>query len=139
MTLIKHLVRGLRDPCKDDLQSLRNTARVPTVFRQDRANEAWRQAFADRLERSPLSQADVARLIDRKQQQVSDWLAGRANPPRPAVVFAIEDALGCPDELACHLGYVRVQTFDTEAVIRQDPNLSPEDRDALLTFYRLAR
>jgi len=103
------------------------------------ADQAWREAFAEALTRSPLSQADVARMIGRQPQQVSDWLAGRAHPPRPAVAFAIEDALGCPDELARHLGYVRVQTFDTEAVIRQDPSLSAEDRDALLHIYGALR
>ena len=64
---------------------------------QDHAAEAWRDEFAAALEASPLSQADLARAIGRAQQQVSDWMAGRAKVPRPDVVFDIENALDCPD------------------------------------------
>ena len=120
---------------KDPVRLRRKRISVNGIVRHTSNDNAWREAFAAAIERSPLNQADVARLIGRKQQQVSDWLAGRAHPPRPDVVFDIEDALGCPDELSRHLGYVRLQEHGTEAAIRQDPNLSPGDRDALLRFY----
>lgn len=103
--------------------------------REDQA-AAWREELADALAASGLSQADLARAIDRKQQQVSDWMAGRANPPRPDAIFAIEDALGCPDRLASVLGYVRAVPIDTEVAIRRDAALSAEDRSVLLRMYQ---
>lgn len=102
---------------------------------QDGADEAWRQELAAALEASPLSQADLARAIGRAQQQVSDWMAGRAKVPRPDVVFAIEDALECPDRLARTQGYVRAEPVDVEVAIRRDAALSAEDRHALLRVY----
>ena len=101
--------------------------------------DRWRAALAAALAASPLSQADLARTIDRAQQQVSDWMNGRAKVPPPDVVFAIEDALGCPDVLAQELGYVRAQPIDTEAMIRRDRSLSAEDRKTLIRLYRTFR
>ena len=101
--------------------------------------DRWRAALAAALAASPLSQADLARAIDRKQQQLSDWMNGRANVPAPDVVFAIEDALGCPDLLAQELGYVRVQPIDTEAFLRRDRSLSAEDRRMLIRLYQTVR
>ena len=124
---------------KDDLQLRGKAISVNGMVIATNGDDAWREAFAAAIERSPLNQADVARMIGRKQQQVSDWLAGRAHPPRPDVVFAIEDALECPDELARHLGYVRLQEPSVEGAIRQDLSLSPADRDALLRFYEATR
>lgn len=103
---------------------------------QNHADEAWRQELAAALEASPLSQADLARAIGRAQQQVSDWMAGRAKVPRPDVVFAIEDALDCPDRLARILGYVRVEEIDPEVAIRRDAALSAEDQQVLIRMYR---
>jgi transcriptional regulator with XRE-family HTH domain len=103
---------------------------------QDHAAEAWRDEFAAALEASPLSQADLARAIGRAQQQVSDWMAGRAKVPRPDVVFDIEDALDCPDRLAQTQGYVRAVPVDTEVTIRRDAALSAEDQRVLVRMYR---
>ena len=102
----------------------------------DPHEEAWRQEIVAALEASPLSQADLARAIGRAQQQVSDWIAGRAKVPRPDVVFAIEDALNCPDRLAQTQGYVRAEPVDVEVAIRRDFALSAEDRQVLVRMYR---
>jgi len=99
--------------------------------------DKWRAAVAAALDTSPLSQAELARIIGRHAQQVSDWIAGRAAPPRPDVVFAIEDALGVPDQLASVLGYVRAGGNDTESALAQDPALDEVDRATLLRMYRL--
>jgi transcriptional regulator with XRE-family HTH domain len=99
--------------------------------------DQWRAALAAALDASPLTQADLSRLIDRKPQQVSDWVAGRAGPPRPDTVFDIEDALGCPDRLSQILGFVRARPVDTETVIGRDVSLDDVDRATLLRMYRL--
>jgi len=99
--------------------------------------EKWRAATLRALELSPMTQADVARTIGRHQQQLSDWLAGRAGPPSPDVVFAIEDALGCVDQLAHLMGYVRAKPVDTATHIAQDPGLDEVDRATLLRLYRM--
>ena len=99
--------------------------------------EQWRQATTRAIERSTLTQAEVAREIGRAQQQLSDWLGGRGGPPPPDVVFAIEDALGCVDQLSHFLGYVRAKPFDLAAAIAQEPGLSDFDREHLLHYYRL--
>jgi transcriptional regulator with XRE-family HTH domain len=96
----------------------------------------WRAAMAQVLETSTITQADLARAIDRTQQQMSDWMSGRANPPTPDVVFAIEDVLGCPDRLAQVLGYVRARPVDTETSLERDPRLDEIDRLTLLRLYR---
>lgn len=99
--------------------------------------DQWRAAVAAALDASPVTQAELARLIGRHQQQVSDWIAGRAGPPRPDVVFQIEDALGVPDQLAHLLGYVRAGGNPTESALAQDPTLDEVDRATLLRMYRL--
>lgn len=76
-------------------------------------------------------------MIGRAQQQLSHWLLGRAGPPPPDVVFAIEDALGVPDQLAHLLGYVRAGQNGTELALAQDPTLDDVDRATLLRLYRL--
>jgi len=99
--------------------------------------DQWRAAVAAALDASPVTQAELARLIGRHQQQVSDWIAGRAGPPRPDVVFAIEDALGVPDQLAHMLGYVRAGQNETESALAQDPRLSDFNRATLLHLYQM--
>jgi transcriptional regulator with XRE-family HTH domain len=99
--------------------------------------DQWRQTLSDVLEASPHSQADLARTIGRTQQQLSDWMAGRANVPTPDVVFAIEDALDCEDRLGATLGYVRAKPVDTVSVINRDTSLDDVDRATLLRMYRL--
>jgi transcriptional regulator with XRE-family HTH domain len=99
--------------------------------------EQWRDATTRALEASPLTQAELARRIGRAQQQLSHWLHGRAGPPTPDVVFKIEDALGCVDQLAHLLGYVRAKPVDLAAAIAQDPTIDDVDRATLLRMYRL--
>ena len=99
--------------------------------------QKWRDATVRSLELSPVTQAELARLIGRAQQQLSHWLLGRAGPPPPEVVFAIEDALDVPDQLAHLLGYVRAGGNPTESALAQDPMLDDIDRATLLRLYRL--
>ena len=106
---------------------------------EDYRDELWRAELADALAASPMTQADLARAIGRKQQQVSDWMAGRAKVPRPDVVFAIEDALGCPDLLSQILGYVRAGAVDTERAINRDESLGQQERGLLVDLYRRLR
>jgi transcriptional regulator with XRE-family HTH domain len=93
----------------------------------------------DTLDASPISQAELARRIGRSQQQVSDWMAGRAGPPPPDVVFAMEDALDCPDLLASALGYVRHKSTDAIDCIRRDESLPETARRTLADLVELYR
>ena len=110
---------------------------VTVVDIDDPRAQQWRDATVRALELSPVTQAELARMIGRAQQQLSHWLLGRAGPPPPDVVFAIEDALGVPDQLAHLLGYVRVGRIETERALAQDPTLDDVDRATLLRLYRL--
>jgi hypothetical protein len=71
---------------------------------------------------------------------VNQWLSSgnRYGPPDPDVVFAIEDALDCPDRLSSALGYVRPGSVpNVERAIRVDPSLSKAQRATLLDLYRV--
>jgi transcriptional regulator with XRE-family HTH domain len=113
------------------------TSTVSGVKVDDPRAEQWREATTRAIEQSPMTQAEVARAIGRAQQQLSDWLGGRGGPPPPDTVFAIEDALGCVDQLAHLLGYVRAKPVDLAAAIAQDPTIDDVDRATLLRMYRL--
>jgi transcriptional regulator with XRE-family HTH domain len=117
--------------------ALRQQVAWTVVEIDDPRAEQWRKATARALDESPLSQAELARSIDRAPQQLSHWLLGRAGPPPPDVVFAIEDALGCVDQLAHLMGYVRAKPVDTATHIAQDPGLDEVDRATLLRLYRM--
>jgi len=100
----------------------------------------WRRLLNEALDDAAVSQSELARRIDRTSTQVNQWLTdgNRYAPPEPDVVFAIENALDCPDRLSSALGYVRPGSVpDVERAIRTDPNLSKAQRATLLDLWRL--
>lgn len=86
-----------------------------------------------------MSQTQLSILLGVTQSMVSLWLKddGRHGPPEPDVVFAIEDALGCPDRLSTVLGYVRPQKVPAVVqALRLDPKLDKGQRQILLDLYQ---
>jgi transcriptional regulator with XRE-family HTH domain len=102
--------------------------------------ERWRQLLADELTQTGMSQSDLGRAIGRTAAQVNQWVnpGNRYGPPEPDVVFAIEDALGCPDRLSSALGYIRPGSVpDVEQAVRVDPNLTKAQRETLLDLWQV--
>lgn len=108
--------------------------------------ERFAEAVTRAVDESPLSQRElgetVARILGRPesfaQTTVSGWKSG--DVPDPAVVFAIERALGLdPGSLSRHLGYSprsNGKIGGVLAAIASDPYLSDTQRDLLAAMYR---
>lgn len=108
---------------------------------QDPRAQQWRELLRRELDDARITQSQLADVLGVTQSMVSLWLKddGRHGPPEPDVVFAIEDALGCPDRLATVLGYVRPQKVPTVVqAIRLDPALDQGQRQMLLATYQSA-
>lgn len=99
---------------------------------------AWRNLLATAMEQAGYNQTRLADELGCSRALVSQWLSPGKIPPEPDVVFAIEDALGCPDLLATVLGYVRRSDApETVQAIQADPTLTRGQRGTLLDLYRV--
>lgn len=103
--------------------------------------------FGDRLVREldthGMSQRELARRLDVTPQAITNWVRGHGRPGRDNLV-RLEDILGLPrGELMTMFGYrspddtERLVTL--EEAIRADPEISPENKRALLRFVKMAR
>lgn len=104
--------------------------------------------FGDRLvmelERRGMTQRELAQRLDVSPQAVNGWVKG-AGQPSWSRLLRLEDVLGVPrGDLLAMLGYRppadggdRLVTL--EDAIRADPEISPENKRALLRFVKLAR
>lgn len=54
----------------------------------------YRKALATILREQGISQADLARRIDKSRSYVSQLMSGRVNEPSLSIAFKIADALG---------------------------------------------
>ena len=54
----------------------------------------YRKALATILREQGVSQADLARRIDKSRSYVSQLMSGRVNEPSLSIAFKIADALG---------------------------------------------
>ena len=97
------------------------------------------------LLRAGLTQAELAGAVGVSRATISEWMRG-SSEPRPAVVFALEAALGVtPGHLSRRLGFLPADGHDRAVtdpvrIIDRLPDLSPESKAALVDVYRsLAR
>ena len=95
-------------------------------------------SITDRLslafDRSPLSQADLARVVGLTRGAVNGWLRGRSVNIRPEHLFAVADALGVEARwLATGLGPMerQVVNHDTKRLILSYASLHDEERRAV--------
>lgn len=109
-------------------------AKNPAAF-----GEALRRALADR----GMTQQELAHCIGLSSQSVvSQWLSG-THEPSPQRVFAVERTLVLrPGQLSRLLGYLpvgAVPAVDVESAVKADPQLTAQQREAVLAVYRVLR
>ncbi len=112
----------------------RRTSEKPITF-----GEALRRALAA----SGTSQRDLATELGLSSQSVvSQWIS-ETHEPSPSRVFAIEEVLGlAPGTLSRLLGYLplrAVPALDVPAAVAADPELSSQNRAAVLAVYEVLR
>lgn len=101
-----------------------------------------RAVMRDLLDESELTQAEVAERMGIRSSSLSEMLSVKKrfqDEPSISKVAAFADAL------ETDLGYILVKAgwlppqYDIESGIKTDPELSPEDADELIAFYRWKR
>lgn len=110
---------------------------MPDVNKSNES-QAFRSAVIDALDAADIGAAELARRLGVTRQQVHKWTKADDGPvPSPRIVFAMEDALGCLDQLSGVLGYVRPGKCDVPRAVRMDPDLVAKDRATLLRLYEM--
>lgn len=105
-----------------------------------RQRAAFGVALTEAIDRSGVPQEELGRRLDypRGQGSISEYKAGRKEPP-PHLVFALERALDVPPGyLSIHLGYLPPEAMENSVVsaILTDTEINPGLREVLLTVVR---
>jgi len=109
--------------------------------RKQKAMSQFGRALRLAREQAGITQRDLSIVADVNQSHISNYERGQYEPP-PLVVFTLERAVRVPGgHLSRYFGYVPVNTApstrqDTLAAILTDPNLSPRDREAMVSLYQ---